>query len=357
GDVAKVELGVAESTTLTRTDGRPSLGVSITMRPDGNAVSISAAVRERLPELARGLGDDARLTVVFDQAPYIEDSIESLTTEGLLGLAMAVIVILVFLFSLRSTLVTAVSIPLSVLVALIALWAWDYSLNMLTLGALTIAIGRVVDDSIVVLENVKRHLSYGKAKRDAVLHGVREVAGAVTASTLTTVAVFLPVAFVGGFVGQLFGPFAVTVTVALLASLLVSLTIIPVLSYWFLKPPKAGDADGIRRAAEEREERGVLRRVYVPVIRFATGHRLITIAAGLVILVGTLGLAPMLATSFIDDSGQTNVNIRQDLPPGTSLAGADAAAKRVERVLAATRQVESYQVTVGGSGLGGFGGQ
>jgi HAE1 family hydrophobic/amphiphilic exporter-1 len=356
GTVAKVELGLADSTTLTRTDGRPSLGVSITMRPDGNAVSISNEVRAQLPALTRSLGGDARLTVVFDQAPYVQRSIESLTTEGLLGLAMAVIVILVFLFSIRSTIVTAVSIPLSVLIALIALWAQDYSLNMLTLGALTIAIGRVVDDSIVVLENIKRHLSYGEDKRQAVLNGVREVAGAVTASTLTTVAVFLPIAFVGGFVGELFGPFSITVTVALLASLLVALTIIPVLSYWFLKPPKAGDAEAIRRAAEDRERRSPLQRAYVPVIRFATRHRLSTVAAALAILVGTLALVPRLQTSFIDNSGQNTVSISQELPVGTSLAAADAAAKQVERVVTDTPEVRSYQVTVGGGSGIGFGG-
>src|SRR5690606_15496411 len=121
------------------------------------------------------------LTVVFDQAPFVERSIESLTTEGLLGLVMAVVVILVFLLSVRSTVVTAVSIPLSVLVALIGLWVGGHSLNLLTLGGLTIAVGRVVDDSIVVLENIKRHLSYGESRRTAILTGVREVAGAVTA--------------------------------------------------------------------------------------------------------------------------------------------------------------------------------
>jgi hydrophobic/amphiphilic exporter-1 (mainly G- bacteria), HAE1 family len=171
-------------------------------------VSISDAVRAKLPELTRtlsgngALGGGAQLTVVFDQAPSVRQSIESLTTEGLLGLLMAILVILVFLLSIRSTIVTALSIPLSVLIALIALWARDYSLNMLTLGALTIAVGRVVDDSIVVLENIKRHLSYGEAKRQAIEGAVREVAGAVTASTLTTVAVFLPIAFVGGLVGS-----------------------------------------------------------------------------------------------------------------------------------------------------------
>src|SRR5690606_31621730 len=171
GDVATVERGLAEATTITRTDGRTSRGVSITMVPDGNAVAISHAVRELLPDLTRALGDtsETAIEVVFDQAPYVEQSIESLTTEGILGLVFAVLVILVFLLSVRSTLVTAVSIPLSVVIALLVLWLGDHSLNMLTLGALTIAIGRVVDDSIVVLENIKRHLGYGEAKRQAIL--------------------------------------------------------------------------------------------------------------------------------------------------------------------------------------------
>ncbi|WP_214409766.1 efflux RND transporter permease subunit [Sphaerisporangium fuscum] len=357
GDVATVKLGLADSTTLTRTNGKPSLGVAVTMKPDGNAVSISHDVRAKLPELAKALGGDAQLTVIFDQAPSVEKSIESLTTEGLLGLAMAVLVILVFLFSLRSTIVTAVSIPLSVLIALIALWAQDYSLNMLTLGALTIAIGRVVDDSIVVLENIKRHLSYGETKRQAVENGVREVAGAVTSSTLTTVAVFLPIAFVGGLVGELFSPFAITVTVALLASLLVSLTVVPVLSYWFLKRPRPGDSEAIRQAADEKERRSPLQRMYVPVIRFATRHRITTVAIALVIFVGTLALVPMLRTSFIDNSGQNTISVQQTLPVSTSLDAADAMAKKVENVVTATREVESYQVTVGGGSGISFGGR
>lgn len=163
--------------------------------------------------------------------------------------------ILVFLASIRSTLVTAVSIPLSIVLALIVLWTRDLSLNMLTLGALTIAIGRVVDDSIVVLENIKRHLGYGEERHAAIITAVKEVAGAVTSATLTTVAVFLPIGLVGGMVGQLFGSFSLTITAALLASLLVSLTVVPVLSYWFLRAPKGTpeDAAEARRLAEEKE--------------------------------------------------------------------------------------------------------
>ena len=287
----------------------------------------------------------------------MERSIESLTTEGLLGLAMAVVVILIFLLSVRSTLVTAVSIPLSVLVALIALWAGDYTLNLLTLGALTIAVGRVVDDSIVVLENIKRHLEYGEEKVHAILGAVREVSGAVVASTLTTVAVFAPIALVGGLVGQIFSSFAITVTVALLASLFVALTIVPVLAYWFLKPPPAGaDTEAIRRAAEEKELRSPLQRGYLPVIRFATTRRWTTVLIGIAVLLGTFALSTRLETNFLDESGQDSLTISQELPAGTSLAATDEAAKKVEALLAARADIVTYQVTVGGNSVNPFAG-
>ncbi|MGS2618009.1 efflux RND transporter permease subunit [Micromonospora sp. LZ34] len=349
GDVATVSEQLAPATAITRTNGKDSLGIAVTASPDGNAVEISREIRDRLAELRDDSG--AELTIVFDQAPFVEKSIESLTTEGLLGLVMAVVVILVFLLSVRSTLVTAVSIPLSVVVALIALWIGDYSLNLLTLGALTIAVGRVVDDSIVVLENIKRHLEYGEEKVRAIRTAVREVAGAVTASTLTTVAVFAPIALVGGFVGQLFAPFAITVTVALLASLLVSLTVIPVLAFWFLKPPSGTpDDEAVRRAAEQKELRSPLQRAYLPVIGFATRKRAtrwITLGLGVLVLFGTFGLSRQLETNFLDDSGQDTLSITQELPAGTGLAGTDEAARRVEAVLERTEGVETYTVTAG----------
>jgi HAE1 family hydrophobic/amphiphilic exporter-1 len=346
GDVAAVESKLPEATSYTRTNGVDSLGIQVTAKPTGNPVQISKEVRSKLDKLEQDSG--AQLTVVTDQAPYVERSIKNLTTEGLLGLLMAVIVILIFLMSVRSTLVTAVSIPLSVLIALIALWTGDYTLNLLTLGALTIAIGRVVDDSIVVLENIKRHLEYGEEKGHAIITAVREVAGAVTASTLTTVAVFLPIALVGGLIGQIFSSFAITVTVALLASLFVSLTVIPVLAYWFLKPPPPGsDTEAVRQAAEEKELRNPLQRAYLPVIRFATKRRWTTVSIGLVILIGTLSLVPLLKTNFLDQSGQDAIRFTQNLPVGTSLAATNDAAKQVEAVLAGDKDVKTYQVTVG----------
>lgn len=267
--------------------------------------------------------------------------------------------ILVFLASLRSTLVTAVSIPLSVVLALIVLWTRDLSLNMLTLGALTIAIGRVVDDSIVVLENIKRHLSYGEERQSAILAAVKEVVGAVTASTLTTVAVFLPIGLVGGMVGELFGSFSLTITAALLASLLVSLTVVPVLSYWFLRAPKgsAENPDEARRKAEEKEARSKLQQMYVQVLGFATRRRVVSVVIAVVVLIGTFGMAPLLKTTLFDQGEQEVLSIKQELTPGTSLAAADEAARKVEKLLADDKAVKEYQVTVGSSGfMAAFGG-
>ncbi|MFI8402698.1 efflux RND transporter permease subunit [Streptomyces sp. NPDC085463] len=358
-DVATVRQEESPRTSLTRTNGKPSLAVTATMDKDGSAVAISDAVAEKLPELRRDLGAGAELTVVSDQGPAVAKAVSGLTTEGALGLVMAVLVILVFLTSVRSTLVTAVSIPLSVVLALIVLWTRDLSLNMLTLGALTIAIGRVVDDSIVVLENIKRHLGYGEERREAILTAVREVAGAVTSSTLTTVAVFLPIGLTGGMVGELFASFSLTITAALLASLLVSLTVVPVLSYWFLRAPEGTPEDlaEARRKAEEAEERSRLQRLYVPVLRFATRRRLASLGIAFAVLVVTLGMTPLLKTNFFDQGEQEVLSIKQELAPGTSLSASDEAAKKVEKLLAETEGVKDYQVTVGSSGfMAAFGG-
>src|SRR6478735_283299 len=237
--LATVKVRSIDATTVARAQGRPALSIVILKDSDADAVQISHSVAAALPGLQTTLGRNAKFSVIFDQAPLIEQSIHDLTVEGALGLSFAVFIILTFLLSLRSTIITAISIPLSLLIAMIGLQVGDFSLNIFTLAALTVAVGRVVDDSIVVIENIKRRDTGAMPLTpSAIIDSVRQVAGAVTASTLTTVAVFLPVAGVSGVVGELFRPFAVTVAVALSASLLVSMTIVPVLAYWFLRSSK-----------------------------------------------------------------------------------------------------------------------
>jgi HAE1 family hydrophobic/amphiphilic exporter-1 len=351
-DVATVTVVPADATSYSRLDGEPSLGVAITKTPDGNTVDVSHDVQAALDDLAPELGAAGVTTaVVFDQAPFISESIEGLATEGGLGLVFAVLVILVFLLSLRSTLVSAVSIPLSLAVTFLVMNLTGYTLNILTLGALTISIGRVVDDAIVVIENIKRHLSYGEDKKDAILTAVREVGGAIAASTICTVAVFAPIAFVGGMVGELFRPFAMTVAIAMLASLVVALTIVPVLAYWFVKTPAApaspDEAERVRETAEAKERRGLWQRAYVPSLGAALRHPWVTLVVAVAVLGGTLALVPRLETNFIGDSGQDTVTVTQTFETGTSLEAQDDAAREVEDALAGVDAVASVQTTVG----------
>jgi len=385
-DVATVALTDNPVTSISRVDGKPALTIAITKLPAANTVEVSNAVQDLLPKLESAL-DGATFTVVFDQAPYIQQSIQSLTEEGLLGLFFAVVVILVFLLSIRSTLVTAISIPTSLLITFIGLQTAGYSLNILTLGALTIAIGRVVDDSIVVIENIRRHLASpdgiarmqggtdraGTARAAIIVEAVREVAGAITASTITTVAVFLPISFVEGTTGELFRPFALTVTIALLASLVVALTIVPVLAYWFLRSraPKnhahdvasapvapVDPATGLESRRARRQEQQIaeeekptaLQRRYLPLLEGTLKRPVITLVSAALLLLLTLGLTPFMKTNFLGSSGQNTLTVTQTVPVGTSLDAQNTAAESVEKALLGIKGIKTVQLSIGSSG-------
>ena len=360
GDLATVTYEPAPIASISRVDGKPSLAISITKTQDGNTVSISKGIKPLEEELATKLGGDVTIKETFNQAPFVEKSINDLVKEGLLGLTFAILIILVFLRSWRSTLVTAISIPTSLLVAFIGLSGFGYSLNLFTLSALTIAIGRVVDDSIVVIENINRHLAYGEKKVEAILNSVREVAGAITAATLTTVAVFLPIAVVGGLVGQLFRPFALTFALALIASLFVSLTIVPVIAYWFLKTPVVETgmteaqakkfAANARKEEEEHEKKSILQRIYIPVLTGTQKRPVITLVASGLVLVFTFGLVPLIKTNFIGSSGSTTFSITQQVPLGASLEEKAAAAEGVEKLLLDSGDTVAVTTTIGGTG-------
>jgi multidrug efflux pump subunit AcrB len=362
--VADVKVDSIESTSVARADGRPALSLAVLKDTDADAVEISHTVAAMIPSIQQKLGDNTTITTIFDQAPLIEQSIHDLTVEGLLGLAFAVLVILAFLFSVRATLITAISIPLSVLIAMIGLQLGEYSLNIFTLAALTVAVGRVVDDSIVVVENIKRRAAgHQTLTAGDILTSVKEVAGAVTASTLTTVIVFAPVAIVSGVVGELFRPFAITVALALGASLLVSMTIVPVLAYWLLRGGVRREQQAAQTAVDEAdtaveaeshtaEETKVtrLQRGYLPILRFGLGHPFITLGLALLVFLGTLGSATLLKTDFLGSvTDQTTLAIQQELPPGTRLSTTSAAAEQVENLLRADPQVKNYLTTIGGS--------
>ncbi len=407
GDVADVALAEDPASSIALVDGEPAIILSITKTQASNTVDVSHAVGELLPALQAELGEGVVLTTVLDQAPYVEQSIEALAVEGVLGLIFAVLVILVFLWSVRSTIVTAVSIPVSVLMTFIGMWGSVFSLNVLTLGALTISIGRVVDDSIVVIENIKRHLTFTPSRARAIMDAVREVAGAITASTVTTVIVFLPLAFVSDITGELFRPFALTVSIALLASLVVALTIVPVLAYWLLRRPKGSpeqaedapehaeepiaaqgaaalasvrpdprpwplrllprrDAGGdaarsvaapaapAAPAAHEEERPDRLRRAYRPILASTLRHPALVLVGAVAILGASVAAAPLLAINFLGDDGQTSVQVSQDLEPGASLDAQLAAAEALTDDLRALDGVETVSATVSSGAASSF---
>lgn len=365
-DFADVRTEAIPAQTISRVNGNPALTLQIMPARGANVVQISHAVTAELDRQAPGL--KAEFVTIFDQAPFIEQSIHDLAVEGGLGLAFAVLVILAFLASWRSTIIAAVSIPLSLLITLIGLQVTDNTLNILTLGALTIAIGRVVDDSIVVIENISRRRGTGPLTIEGVVASVRQVAGAITASTLTTVAVFLPIAFVSGMAGQLFRPFAITVSIALLASLVVALTIVPVLAFWFMQkaPKRAHGAVGVGETGDltdgadpdhvpsELDEIHTapdrLQRAIMPALSATRRHPVITLVSSALILGLTLGMATLLKTDFLGSTGQESLQLSQTPTEGATDLVAEA--EPVEQALGKVSGVRDVMTTipVGGEG-------
>jgi HAE1 family hydrophobic/amphiphilic exporter-1 len=350
-DVATVEAADVATTGYARTDGEPSLTLTVTKTTTANTVTVADSVTATLEEIEAAHPGDISITTVADLSVFIKESRDGLLREGLVGALFAVLTIFLFLFSIRSTLVAAISIPLSVLTALVIMSATGISLNIMTLGGLAVAIGRVVDDAIVVLENIYRHRAMGEDRATAVRNGPREVASAITASTLTTVAVFLPIGLVGGFVSQFFLPFALAVTFALLASLVCALTVVPVLAYLFI--------DRVKLNVDEHGEprNSIWIRAYDPTIRAALRNRWTKLAAlgiSAVLFFLSLSLVPLIPTQFINAGSEKILQVKVIPPEGASSEAVLEKAIEAEEILIARDEVELVQTSVPGEGETGF---
>ncbi|MFL6089985.1 MAG: efflux RND transporter permease subunit [Aeromicrobium sp.] len=348
GDIATVEERPTDSTSVSRVNGKDAVTLAIKKTADANTVAVTQGVNARLDKLAKELGDDTQFNATFDQAPFIQQSIHDLTVEGAIGLLMAVLIILLFLRSLAPTFIAGVSIPLSLLFAMTGLLVGGYTLNIFTLGALTVAIGRVVDDSIVVIENIKRHQGLGETGVGTLVRSVKEVAGAVTSSTLTTVAVFAPIGMVGGQAGSFFRPFALTVVISLLASLFVSLTVVPVLASYIMQ--RRTSVAQIQAQAHDEAD-GWLQHAYLPVLRWTLRSwptRVFTLVLAVLIFFGTMAMTPYLKTDFIGAGSAVNLQVIETLPAGTSLTETSAAARRVEDVIRRDPNLGTYSTEIAG---------
>ena len=345
-DIGSVAVAQVATTGYARTDGEPSLTITVSKNANANTVDVADAVQAKLAEIGAN-HPELKIVTVSDLSTFIKESRDGLLREGGLGALFAVLTIFLFLFSLRSTLVAAVSIPLSVLTALVVMQVTGITLNIMTLGGLAVAVGRVVDDAIVVLENIYRHRAMGEDRLTAVLAGPREVAGAITSSTLTTVAVFLPIGFVGGIVSEFFLPFALTVTFALLASLVCALTIIPILAYLFI--------DRVKLAVDETGEpkNSLWVRAYAPTIRFVLRDRrtkLGVLAVATVLFVGSVSLVGRLPTQFISTGSEKVLQVSVIPPAGASGEVVLAVATQAETILRADPKVQLVETTVPGEG-------
>jgi HAE1 family hydrophobic/amphiphilic exporter-1 len=357
GDLGTVQLVPIYASGYAELNGDPSkqaagasLVLSVSKTSSANTVNVVQAVQARLAQLQSQSGA-FELVTVEDLSSFIIESRDSLVREGILGALFAIITIFIFLMSLRSTLVAAVSIPVSIMTALVLMLVAGITINIMTLGGLAVAVGRVVDDAIVVLENIYRHRSRGDPMRDSVISGTREVASAITSSTLTTVAVFLPIGFVGGIVSQFFLPFALTVTFALLASLICALTVVPVMATLFIDRIKLNPDEGV----EHHDT--VVQRIYTPLLRAALHNRrsrwgVIGLSALLVVCAGLL--VPHIPTQFLDTGSQKYLQISVAPPSGTPSATVLKEAQAVEAKLRTYPEINLIETTVPGESDTGF---
>jgi HAE1 family hydrophobic/amphiphilic exporter-1 len=353
--VGSVSLAEVRTTGWSETNGKPGLSLSVTKSAEANTVTTANDTIDAINVFTAAHSQKVERSIVTDSSVFIIDSIKSLLQEGGLGAGFAVIVIFLFLLNLRSTVVAAVSIPLSVLAAIIAMSVTGISINIMTLGGLAVAVGRVVDDSIVVLENIYRHRSQGEPIGEAVLSGTREVASAITSSTITTIAVFLPLGVVGGIISQFFLPFALTVTYALLASLIVALTVIPVLAFFLVKV-KGVNSKIPYDVKSDREEVSIWGRIYLPILGLALRRRatkLITLAVAFSLFAGATSLVSQIPTQFLNSGSDRVLTVTVNPPLGTSTELVLSRSRQAYTLLSGDGEVELVTTSIPGENATG----
>jgi hydrophobic/amphiphilic exporter-1 (mainly G- bacteria), HAE1 family len=354
-DVATVRMGTKEREEITRVNGRECVEIAIFKEGDANTVTAARAIRQRLDEWKKKLPEGYEMSVMFDQSHFIEQSINEVRESAVIGGILAVIVLFLFLREIRSTLIIALSIPLSVIATFMFMYRFNISLNVMSLGGLTLGVGMLVDNSIVVLESIFRKKKAGLALARAALEGADEVGAAVAASTLTTVAVFLPIVFVEGIAGQLFRDQAMTVSISLLASLALALTLIPMLSA-LGEPVRKADLEGppvSTAAAEDAEDAhgkltlGAFSRVYDRFVRAAVARPWVTLAIAFAMFAGAILAARTIGTELIPPLTEGEFYFEVKLPEGSSLAATDRVIQEVESVAAADPRIDHTYARVG----------
>ena len=377
--VAEIIDGEAEPESLARIDGKPALGLSVFKVQGSNVVEIGEGVQKAVAELQARLPEDVRIVTVQSNAEFVKASLAGVKETILEGAILTVLIVFLFLHSWRSTVITGLTLPISVIATFIAIHAFGFTLNMITLMALSLCIGLLIDDAIVVRENIVRHLGMGKSHHDASRDGTEEIGLAVMATTFAIVAVFVPVAFMDGMIGRYFFQFGITITVAVMVSLFVSFTLDPMLSsVWhdpvekrFARMPRLGRLmDRMEEGVEAlhrlygraldwslRDER---RRVYLPVFGIVravarrdwrelgtVSNRGLVLWSAAGVFVSSLMILPLIGTEFFPEGDESFLSLRLEMPIGSSLQYTDAKTAQVERGLKEIPEVELVSAEIG----------
>ena len=358
GDIAAIEV-VGNVQSVSRTNGKDAIAIQVIKGQQDNTVTVVNAVKDLIKEEQANI-DGLIIDVSLDQGAPIEESVATMIEKALFGGLIAILIILLFLRDFKSTIISIVSIPVSIFMALLLLNWLDITLNIMTLGAVTVAIGRVIDDSIVVVENIYRRLHLKEEKlsgRALIREATIEMFKPIMSSTLVTAAVFAPLIFVGGMVGELFMPFALTMTFALGASLIVAITIVPALSHFLFKKKLYSE-----KAESRHKEGGKLANWYKGVLSWSLNHKVITSIIAILLLVGSLGLTPIIGFSFMGSEEEKVMYLTYTPKTGELMEDTEKNIAAVEEEMLKREDIDIVQLSITNSGdpmaamMGGGGG-
>ncbi len=352
GDVARIEDGMADAQTVASVNGDPTVLLQIRKQSGTNTVEIVNAVKARLTQLEETLPPGYRLRIVRDQAEFIEASITSVEEHLVVGSLLAALVVLLFLGNLRSTIIAAISIPTSIIATFGLIWYMGFTLNMLTMLALTLSVGIVIDDAIVVLENIYRFIEEkGMPPMEAAVEATREIGLAVLATSLSLVAIFLPVGFMSGMVGRFMQSFGLTMAFAILVSLLVSFTLTPMMSSRWLRVKRAGPG-GAAHDSKHSAIFGPMDRAYAAMLGWSMSHRWVIGVLAVAVLLSSVPLFRFVAITFVTQDDQSGFDVNVRALEGTSLEATEVMANRIGAAIRRIPEVNYTLATVAGDGAG-----
>ena len=346
-DVATVSPGVEPQYTIVTADGRPAALVNINRQPDANTVAVVDEVKAALNAMRAQIPKDVRVAAYYDQSLLVRDSINSVRDSILIGLLLSVVILYAFLRNWGTTLVAIVVIPVTILVTFLAMWLARLSFDLMTLGGVAAAIGLVIDDAIVVVENIYTHMSRGQSRREAVQSAVSEITVPIIGSTITPVVVFLPLTLLTGVTGVFFRSLALTMAVALLTSLVLALAFTPVLAERFVKAKVADTKEGEEEEAPHGRFLDAIIRRYEAVLGFALDRRWIVGLTIILVLAGSYLLYHALGSLFLPEFDESAFVLDYLAPAGSSLVETDRMLQRLEEILMKTPEVESYSRRTG----------